>query len=97
MNKVHQESLGTFTSFDVVGCGINFYTKEVFFTYNGILQRNKKRLVKANPLKNVEIVKYYPTVGVQGIGCSFTMNFGKEEFMFDIAEMFDQAKLEIVQ
>lgn len=37
MNKVHMETLMPFTTFDVVGCGINFYSKEVFFTHNGTL------------------------------------------------------------
>lgn len=39
---------------------------------------------------------YYPTVGVQGIGCSITMNFGTEPFQFPISNMFEQAKMDII-
>lgn len=83
---------------DTIGCGVNFITKTVFITFNGIRVRDfeEGQLSTYNPLKQVEKVDLYPIFGfsvanlkeMQSDGdptsVSITTNFGLAPFKFDI-------------
>ena len=67
----------TFSTNDIVGCGINFENQTCFFTLNGnylgVAFRNM-------PVSN----NLYPTVGVGSDNDSVEVNFGQFPFMYDI-------------
>jgi Ran-binding protein 9/10 len=67
----------TFTTGDIVGCGIDFQKGFAFYTKNGQLLD-----VAFKNLKLTESI--YPTVGLRSIGEHVRVNFGKESFFFDI-------------
>ncbi|KAL8731845.1 MAG: hypothetical protein Q9166_003129 [cf. Caloplaca sp. 2 TL-2023] len=69
----------TFTTGDVVGCGINFMTGSAFFTKNGVHQGNAFRDLKG--------VSVYPSVGMKRPHAQLTVNFGQRPFFFDIDDM----------
>ncbi|KAL8932571.1 MAG: hypothetical protein Q9211_006236 [Gyalolechia sp. 1 TL-2023] len=69
----------TYTTGDVVGCGINFMTGCAFFTKNGVLQGTAFR-----DLKDVNV---YPCIGMKRPQAQMTVNFGQRPFVFDIDEM----------
>lgn len=60
---------------DIVGCGRNFKTKEVFFTKNGIMVG-----VAFQNVKNSEIL--HPIVGLDN--SEVILNLGTKNFAFDI-------------
>lgn len=64
-----------FSNGDIVGCGVNFKTGEVFFTING------EWLGVA--YKYVQKDKYYATVGFRNPGAVVKINFGQQPFEFD--------------
>ncbi|KAF2453509.1 hypothetical protein BDY21DRAFT_388112 [Lineolata rhizophorae] len=65
-----------FGTADVVGCGINFRTGEVFFTKNG----NDLGVT----FDKVKHDKLFPSVGMKRPGEHLKVNFGKDPFVFDI-------------
>lgn len=73
----------TFTTGDVVGCGIQFAKQEIFFTKNG------KYLGVA--FRKVKGVLLFPTIGLHSPGETVLVNFGplvgQKFFKFDIEEM----------
>ncbi|KAG8071042.1 hypothetical protein GUJ93_ZPchr0006g44393 [Zizania palustris] len=70
------ESFGPkFTSGDTIGAGINYFSQEFFFTKNGSLVGAVQKEIKG-PL--------YPTIAVHSQDEEVTVNFGKEQFCFDI-------------
>ncbi|KAL8950276.1 MAG: hypothetical protein Q9222_003680 [Ikaeria aurantiellina] len=69
----------TYTTGDVIGCGINFLTGCAFFTKNGVFQGTAFR-----DLKNVEV---HPSVGMKRPQAQLTTNFGQRPFVFDIDGM----------
>lgn len=39
----------------------------------------------------------YATVGMKGVGCSLTVNFGKSPLLFDLSSLIKVTKANIVQ
>ena len=75
---------GTGTSFgpsystnDIVGCGINFIEKSFFFTKNGIL------IGEIGNLKDKFHLPFFPSVGCRTAGEILSVNF-VDKFLFDI-------------
>ncbi|KAF4547992.1 Ankyrin repeat-containing protein 14 [Elsinoe fawcettii] len=64
---------------DVMGCGINYGTDELFFTKNGTYLGLAARAPRG---------RLYPVVGVGDVGVSVKVNFGPEDFKFDTAAFF---------
>ncbi|KAL5606112.1 hypothetical protein BROUX41_006120 [Berkeleyomyces rouxiae] len=75
-----------FSANDIIGCGVNFYTNEVFFTMNGQALGAAFHNV-TGPL--------YPGVGIQNPGDSVSANFGATHFVFDIDSMVKAQKANI--
>ena len=68
----------TFGKDDVIGCGIDFQSNTVFFTKNGrsfgIAKRNWPR------------ESWYPTIGLHSLNEKVKVNFGQEDFVFNISK-----------
>lgn len=59
-----------FNNGDVIGCGINFIKKELFFTHNGNYKGAAFRLTE------IAIDQFYPTFGLHSTNECITANFG---------------------
>ncbi|XP_066145816.1 ran-binding protein 9 isoform X1 [Euwallacea fornicatus] len=68
----------TFTTGDVIGCGVNFIDNTCFYTKNGHHLGVAFHDLPPN---------LYPTVGLQTPGEVVDANFGQEPFVFDIEDM----------
>ncbi|KAJ3204347.1 Ran-binding protein 9, partial [Clydaea vesicula] len=80
----------TFTTGDIIGCGINFYEKCCFFTKNGVFL--------GIAFKNLDTsLKLFPTVGLRTPGEIVETNFGLKKFSFDINHCFGEEKFKIMQ
>lgn len=88
----------TFTTNDVVGCGVNFMTGTAFFTKNGVLIQGiftkivgfaplRDSQTSGNAFKDLKDIKLYPSVGAKRPGAHLRANFGQMPFMFDIDGM----------
>ncbi|CAG8709285.1 23934_t:CDS:2, partial [Dentiscutata erythropus] len=66
----------TFTTGDTIGCCINFYSNEVFFTKNGV---NLGIVCPSNIIDQL-----YPVVGMESPNSWVEANFGNKPFKFDI-------------
>lgn len=66
----------TFTSPDIIGCGVNFSNNTAFFTKNGV------SLGVFQGIDTSELL--YPCIGLSTSGEKITANFGQESFVFDI-------------
>ncbi|KFX86107.1 hypothetical protein V490_09222 [Pseudogymnoascus sp. VKM F-3557] len=77
----------TFTTDDVIGCGVNFHTGSAFFTKNG------KHLGTAFREMFREVRgKLFPSVGMMKPGEHVWVNFGQSPFVFDIDSMILKEK-----
>ncbi|KFZ14681.1 hypothetical protein V502_05953 [Pseudogymnoascus sp. VKM F-4520 (FW-2644)] len=73
----------TFTTDDVIGCGVNFHTGSAFFTKNGNHLGTAFREVRG---------KLFPSVGMMKPGEHVWVNFGQSPFVFDIDSMILKEK-----
>lgn len=73
----------SFTTGDVVGCGINFVYNTCFYTKNG----HYLGIAFKDMPKNL-----YPTVGLHAVGAVVDANFGHIPFVFDIEDMMKEMK-----
>lgn len=75
----------SYTTNDIVGCGINFVEKSFFFTKNGIL------IGEIGNLKDKFHLPFFPSVGCRTVGEVLSINFGinnanhQQQFSFDIS------------
>ncbi|KAI1389703.1 SPRY domain-containing protein [Hypoxylon trugodes] len=77
---------GSFGPHDIIGCGVNFMTREAFFTKNGQNYKTAFRDIKGD---------LYPTVGMKKAGEHISVNFGQKPFAFGIDSLVtgEQAKI----
>ncbi|KAL9046246.1 MAG: hypothetical protein Q9214_000873 [Letrouitia sp. 1 TL-2023] len=77
----------TFTTGDIVGCGVNFMTGCAFFTKNGVFQ--------GNAFKDLKEGVIYPSVGMKHPQVHLSINLGQRPFVFDIDGMVARQKSDI--
>ncbi len=76
-DKSKGETFGTkFKTKDIIGCGYYISKNSIFFTING------KFINWA--FTKVDFNYYYPTVSLHSLNEKITINFGKNNFLFDI-------------
>ncbi|KAJ6635769.1 Ran-binding protein 9 [Pseudolycoriella hygida] len=73
----------TFTTGDIIGCGVNLVDNTCFYTKNG---HHLGIAFKDLP------AQLYPTVGLQTPGEVVDANFGQEPFKFDIEDMMNDLR-----
>ncbi|XP_059610165.1 ran-binding proteins 9/10 homolog isoform X1 [Phlebotomus argentipes] len=73
----------TFTTGDIIGCGVNLVDNTCFYTKNGHHLGIAFRDLPA---------KLYPTVGLQTPGEVVDANFGQDPFKFDIEDMHKELR-----
>ncbi|KAF9174889.1 hypothetical protein BGX20_009293 [Mortierella sp. AD010] len=64
---------------DVVGCGVNFLDRAVFFTLNGDMLGVAFRFIK-------DTIPLYPAIGLSHAGTEINANFGDQTFLFNILD-----------
>lgn len=78
-----------FQTGSIIGCGINYLAKEVFFTFNGQYY--------GPAFRDVDLLEYYATVSLHSLNENITFNFGAKPFMFDLEQMILEEKREEIQ
>ncbi|XP_055343672.1 ran-binding protein 9-like isoform X2 [Paramacrobiotus metropolitanus] len=68
----------TFTTNDVIGCGVDLVNNSCFYTKNGLMLGVAFENLPSN---------LYPCVGLQSVGENVETNFGQTEFMFDLTDL----------
>ncbi|KAK9504990.1 hypothetical protein O3M35_009148 [Rhynocoris fuscipes] len=95
-NKYHLSGNGKpygpkFTTGDIIGCGINFIDKTMFYTKNG------KNLGVAFLDIPYLAKKFYPTIGFQTKDAIIETNFGQNDFLFNINFMKNDLENKVKQ
>ncbi|SAM03725.1 hypothetical protein [Absidia glauca] len=68
----------SYTTGDIIGCGVNFAEASAFYTKNGTMV--------GTAFTSIDLTKiYYPVVGLRTPGEHVIANFGDEDFVFDIS------------
>ncbi|PAA57994.1 hypothetical protein BOX15_Mlig018214g3 [Macrostomum lignano] len=80
---------------DIVGCGINFAERCIFFTLNGLF-------LGSGPFTDIApSANFYPVVGLQSQGETVEANFGSEKFAFDfpayLTETRDRVRAQVAR
>ncbi|PVG00698.1 SPRY-domain-containing protein [Serendipita vermifera] len=70
---------------DIIGCGINFFERNAFYTKNGILI--------GSVFSDIPEQDLYPAIGLRTANESIRTNFGDTSFCFDIDAHVAQVKL----
>jgi len=68
-----------------VGCGLDYKTKEIFFTLNGVYLGVAFKLEGEGGREDVPL---YPTVGIDS-SHPVQLNFGEEPFVFDLGKYME--------
>ena len=68
----------SYSTGDVIGCGVNFQEKSFFFTKNGVL------VGEVTNLKDKFHLPFFPCVGCRTPGEVLSCNFGAKPFVYDI-------------
>ncbi|CAD5210264.1 unnamed protein product [Bursaphelenchus xylophilus] len=76
-----------YKSDDIIGCGINFVTRTIFFTKNG--QKLQSEFTNVNMTRS-----FYPIVGTQCPADVVDTNFGQKPFVYDIESEIRKCKEE---
>jgi len=85
-----------FAANDVIGCGVDFNNRSAFFTKNGVnlgiptIWEGRRihadsSMFLGTAFREIKAGKLYPAVGMKRLGEHVRVNFGQEEFIFDIA------------
>uniref|UniRef100_A0ABD2WAN5 Ran-binding protein 9 n=1 Tax=Trichogramma kaykai TaxID=54128 RepID=A0ABD2WAN5_9HYME len=74
----------TFTTGDIIGCGVNLVDNTAFYTKNGHHLGTAFSDLPPN---------LYPTVGLQTPGEVVDANFGQTPFLFDITDMINELRV----
>jgi hypothetical protein len=97
----------TFTTGDVIGCGINLLSNTAFYTKNGhhlgiaftdlpvSPASPHLPMTSLSPLSDLSLSlqpNLYPTVGLQTPGEIVDANFGHQPFLFDLEDMMKDLK-----
>ena len=84
-NKKNNKYGETFAKGDIIGCGVDFINKSIFYTKNG------KFLDYAFKEINFELNKdfFYPSICMHSLNIEIKLNFGKEDFKFDINNYYE--------